>query len=774
MRLMLLPLLAATAAAVELPITGVTVLPGGLLIECGGQSAPGDELVTGLPATLDEGSLTVEIGGRTVDGWRMVRPEPQPSRPADPQALQRFAAAERGAETAKRRTQFAASSTSDAKTDGAERKPGAEAVALPGPEAIRAHIAFAADNAERGAKEQQSAAEALDAARLALAADPGSVPPPPSLLVPGMAGKAVRVRYLLPGANWAPAWRLEVDGGDAVLVQLATIEVQSRSATLPAVPLTVATRGRADEALLADPSVPILGLGESLALERRPGAPTGSKGSESSVDVSLRRYARDLRQGSGAVATDASLLLTVLGAGYDHKTPNKYKAPITAALQRLTALEPSALELPELALATAVLGEAYGMTSDPGLRPKAEAFLASLRERWSRELPSWLLRRGGLGGPVAATQVCMALKSCHSAGLDVGPDLNALRLVDLGRGEDAELAGLYIAVLTGTRPPVIDLETAGRWVAAFDRWWNSGRIELVFLAISVAFQNGGDEWKLVNASLRDRLVGLQQEDGTWPLEHHPLGRLYASSVAAQCLEVYYRYAPVSGGKQMRAAPAMELDLVAAYIAEPIQPAWPIRLTADRPVALVPGVQVVELRRTRLAGAITWESVPVQSPGVWRRLSAVNPWPSPLPGGPVVVVADGRQLGTAQLAATAPGAAMALDLGPDDRLRVRRTVTSATDDGMFKRTLAMTVTCRLEAPPSFTGTVRVREPLPRLEGEQVEIELLRPERLDSEAYAKRVAKDAAMAATLSGAVPEAVLAELRLVYPRSVRPRLEAR
>lgn len=772
MRLLLLPLLAATAAAVELPVTGVTVLPGGLLIERGGQPAPGDEAITGLPATLDEGSLTVEIDGRAVDGWRLVRPEPLPARPADPQALQRFAAAERGVEAARRRTQFAASSTSDSKTEGKERIAATEAVALPGPEAIRAHIAFAADNAERGAKEQQSAAEALDVARRALAADPGAAPPPPSLLVPGMAGKAVRVRYLLPGANWAPTWRLEVDGGDAVLVQLATIEVLSRSA-LPAVPLTVATRGRADEALLADPSVPILGLGESLALERRP-ARTGSKGSESSVDFSLRWFARELRHGSGAVATDASLLLTVLGAGYDHKTPNKYKTLVAAGLQRLTALEPAALELPELALVTAVVGEAYAMTSDPGLRPKAEAFLACLRERWSRELPAWLLRRGGLGGPVAAAQVGMALKSCHAAGLDTGADLGSLRQLDLGRGEEAELAGLYIAVLTGTRPPLIDLEMAGRWVAAFDRWWSSGRIELVHLAILVAFQNGGEEWKLINASLRDRLVGLQQPDGTWPLEHHPLGKVYASSVAAQCLEVYYRYAPVSAGKQMAAPAATDLDQVAATIAEPVQPAWPIRQTAERPVALVPGVQVVELRRTRLAGAITWESVPVQSPGVWRRLSAVNPWPSPLPGGPVVVVADGRQLGTAQLAAAAPGAALTLDLGPDDRLRVRRTVVSATDDGMFKRTLAMTVTCRLEAPPGFAGTVRVHEPLPRPEGDQITIELSRPERLDSEAYAKRVAKDAAMAATLSAAAPEAVLAELHLVYPRSVRPRLEAR
>lgn len=769
-------MLAATAAvAADLPITSVTVLPGGLIIERAGAMPPGDESVSGLPATLDEGSLTVEVAGREVDGWRLVRPEPPPLPAMDPAAQQRLMAAERVAATAQLRARLAAGAREAATLKAGESPP------LPGPEAIRAQVAFAASNAERGATEAQAAAEAADAARSALAGAPGAAPAPPVLRVPGIGGTAVRVRYLLPGASWAPAWRLEVDGGDATLVQLAVIEVSS-SGALPLVPLTVATRGRADEALLADPSVPILGLAESVELERKQavGGVSESMGSESSVDYGLRAFKRSLSEGGLPMATEANLVLVMLGAGYDHKTPNKYKIAVAKGIQRIAALDPARLDLPDLALATCALAEAYGMTSDPTLRPRAEAFVSSLRARWPRELPNWLARPGPLAGPETAMLVVQALKSSYSGGLQVGNDLHDLRRVDLGRGEEAELARLFIEVFTGGKAPFIDADTARRWIASFDRWWNAGQVELIEMALIVAFQNGGEEWRQINNAWRPRLTGLQigspgPDLGLWPLGHHPLGKLYGSALAARCLEIYYRYAQVSTKASQDISGRVEIEALADLAPEPVvQPSWPMRLTAAQPVALVPGRQVVELRRTRLAGAITWLAVPVQSPGVWRHLAAPNPWAAPLPGGPVTVVADGRQLGRTMLPAVAPGAVIGLDLGPDDRLRVRRTVRSATDDGVFKRTLTMTVSCRLEAPPGFTDQVQVREALPRPGGELIAVELVKPEELEGEAYAKRVAKDPLTLTTLSAAAPEAVLAELRLVYARSVRPRLEAR
>ena len=130
----------------------------------------------------------------------------------------------------------------------------------------------------------------------------------------------------------------------------------------------------------------------------------------------------------------------VLGAGYDHKTPNKYRKSVATGLQRIFALDPASLDLPVLALATSALTEAYAMTNDLTLRPHAERFLGSLRTRWPDELPRWLGRGGAFAGPEEVVLIVRALHSSLAGGLEVGDDLKTLRALDLGQGEAAELA----------------------------------------------------------------------------------------------------------------------------------------------------------------------------------------------------------------------------------------------------------------------------------------------------------------------------------------------
>jgi len=70
----------------------------------------------------------------------------------------------------------------------------------------------------------------------------------------------------------------------------------------------------------------------------------------------------------------------------------------------------------------------------------------------------------------------------------------------------------------------------------------------------VMFQMGGDYWKAWNAHLRDMLIAKQRkggdEDGSWdPVagsgEAKYAGRVYNTALGALCLEVYYRYLPIS-------------------------------------------------------------------------------------------------------------------------------------------------------------------------------------------------------------------------------------
>jgi hypothetical protein len=201
MRPLLSCLCVAGLAAADLPITAVTVLPAGLIIEREGAVPVGDEWITGLPSTLDQGSLSVEVEGHEVTTWRLVQAEVPPLKPVDPVAQVRQETAERSAKAAQQRASLAAAALTI--------RPGQEAPVLPGPEAIRAQIAFATLNAERASNDGLAASEAVDQAINGLAAAPGPAPAAPRLRVPGMGGKPVHLRYLLPGASWSPAWRLE-------------------------------------------------------------------------------------------------------------------------------------------------------------------------------------------------------------------------------------------------------------------------------------------------------------------------------------------------------------------------------------------------------------------------------------------------------------------------------------------------------------------------------------------------------------------------------------
>jgi hypothetical protein len=56
----------------------------------------------------------------------------------------------------------------------------------------------------------------------------------------------------------------------------------------------------------------------------------------------------------------------------------------------------------------------------------------------------------------------------------------------------------------------------------------------------------GEAWESWNRALTGTLVGTQSGDGSWSsacVWGGYGGRVYTTSLAAMCLEVYYRYAP---------------------------------------------------------------------------------------------------------------------------------------------------------------------------------------------------------------------------------------
>ena len=769
-------------AAAELPVTHVTVLPDGLLIESRGTLPAGDRLITGLPIACRIDS----IGIGTADGldvaWRLVPASPLVPKAADEAAINDLAASSRAAAVAGNRSALAAT-INDPIEDLATLTP-----TLTTPEALAAQLAFAVTNAQRTVTGAQAAADAAAGARTRLAARiPDALPVGPRLELIAAPASEITLRYRLDGATWQPAWRVEIDAQGAQLVQLARLQLDVQPTAEPVL-LTVTTYGQQPPVLMPEPRIPLFGLTESMALED-PADPLSpkqirvSKGSESAVQKSLESSKRmqssdgSWYNGSSTTATTALTTLVYLGAGYDHKTPNKYRGVVRDALSWIGDQTPSTLDLPSLALTTCALAEAYAMTADLDLRPTCDSFIADLRQRFPRELEGWCARDGALAGPEVVALVVSAFKSSLAGGLDIGDSLTVLRDFRI-RGSDPEevrLATAYVAVLTG-QDARITLAEAQRWAASVPRWFATGRCELINFAVGASFQQGGDIWSTVNAGTRDFLTTRHDPDGLWSTPY-PLGRLPGALWYALSLEVYYCYAPVKPQNYNKSSPTTEALEIASR--------WPMRLTTTKPVRLTAGPQELELRRVRLPGTIQRSAIPAQSSAVWRVLESSNPWPSALPAGPLTIVSSGnvagsRIVGDMTLSETAPGGFLRIPLGVDDAYRIRREVTTTTEDGLLSRTLSVTVTCTLEASAGASDPVTIREALPAPGTDAVTIALTAPEKLANEAYRKRLADDPFTSLTLTPpkdpAAPSAkgISWSATFTYARSVRPRLEAR
>ena len=76
-----------------------------------------------------------------------------------------------------------------------------------------------------------------------------------------------------------------------------------------------------------------------------------------------------------------------------------------------------------------------------------------------------------------------------------------------------------------------------------------------YYATLALFQRQGTDWDAWNADLKRQLLHSQRFDGerrgSWdpdPVWGGYGGRVYSTAMGALCLEVYYRYLPIYGGK----------------------------------------------------------------------------------------------------------------------------------------------------------------------------------------------------------------------------------
>ncbi len=331
----------------------------------------------------------------------------------------------------------------------------------------------------------------------------------------------------------------------------------------------------------------------------------GTRASESAVDAALRWFKRHqspngmwdaekypvnctetpkCEPGKGQGASDANVAMTgyavlcFLGAGYDHKTPNKYKTTVEKGLEYLRSIQTAEGNLGprnyEHGVATMALAEAYAMTNDADLKQPAQKGINVLLARQAKDSKGDAAYNG-LGWDYTDPKperndssvtgwAIMALKSGLAGGLNVGsamdgakkwlqrsweasnPDFKKLTdpYADIstfayvwdattdkvqvgapgsGHHEMAPV-GALAAVFLGHHAGDIMLETLCNYIMKyqFPAKYPCNTYYMYYNTLAV-FQAGGKRWDQWNNSVRDLLVNAQRKgdgcfDGSWDFE----------------------------------------------------------------------------------------------------------------------------------------------------------------------------------------------------------------------------------------------------------------
>ncbi len=610
----------------------------------------------------------------------------------------------------------------------------------------QALLRFVASNLARAQAERHAAAQARLAAQSQLEqldAERERQRPPQtlsaSMRLAGAGGHSVHLRYLVDEAAWTPCYRVEVAAGRVTLVSEALIDVP-RDQHWGAGTVELMTRSPARELFLRELTIPVLELGNEVVVERQldqrrmVGKYGGARGSDSMLDGALRISKRTMRDdgswsgGAWSVHATALTLLELMGAGYDHMTPNKYRQVVASGLDWLRQ-QPTPSDLTGAALTLMALSEAAAMTNDRAVKAAAANVLAEVARRvvQRHELGAEIFRSGPGEGPLCLAWMALAARSAHAAGLNeplsrsLEETVAALvpQLTGHGDHEAAAIARLLVLSLhhdagNADQPPV------SGWLERLDAWIAEGRPELIYMASLGLFQYGGDAWQLWNRVVRDRLLKYSvvgQRNGFLAITPDPMGEDWTRAILSLPLEIYYRYVRVESAQGassgLFAARSGSPDPVLEPLPEVTGLAhhWPLRIEVGA-AQLADGLRSrVVLSRTELPGPVRLRAAPQDGAGAWRVLATVNPLSVPLLQGPLDVEVDGERIGLGQLPFTEPSQPLILDLGRDDRVLVHRTEEHQDDEAWGKRTRTYTVKFSVEAPAGLYPSIRIDEAMP---------------------------------------------------------------
>ncbi len=222
------------------------------------------------------------------------------------------------------------------------------------------------------------------------------------------------------------------------------------------------------------------------------------------------------------------------------------------------------------AMAAFALGEAYGMSGDERLEPvvrKAVGFTLAMQ---NHQTGGWRYTTGDPGDTSQLGWQLMALKSAELAGIPIPSESRQGMLRFLQSVSSGNQGGLA-AYRTGETPtPTMTAEAlvcrqflgvpsdtpavkeAAEYLLREMPGQGKENIYYCYYGTLAMHQLQGDSWQRWNASLQKALIATQNTSGPHAGSWNPDGlwgtyggRIYNTTLSALCLEVYYRFLPVT-------------------------------------------------------------------------------------------------------------------------------------------------------------------------------------------------------------------------------------
>ena len=315
----------------------------------------------------------------------------------------------------------------------------------------------------------------------------------------------------------------------------------------------------------------------------------GTRQTEAAVDKALAYLASiqsedgrwDMSAHGGKTDSDmagtGAALLAFYGRGQRHDEPCKYQQVVKQGIEWLVeqqdkvtgdlrGIQPRA-RMYNHGIAALAMVEAYGVTKDLKLRPRAQSAVEFI-EAAQHHQGGWRYSPGERGDLSVSGWMIMVLASAQMSGLDVKQETldGARRFLDHvssgrhggafgytdprgGRGHTPAMnaVGFFCRQLLGLSN---NSELAWEASSLVDgKGFDVGDLYYSYYGTLASYQHQGPAWRRWMASMQKQFVRTQRGDGAWTARGGhggQMGTIIATALVTLSLEAHYRYTPLYG------------------------------------------------------------------------------------------------------------------------------------------------------------------------------------------------------------------------------------